>query len=206
MSPINTLGALALLTGCAASCAAQGADTARGWYAGAGLVVPAVRERGSDFRAATSATTIEHSTVTVPDLTLGYAFERLAVELGYRKLGVTRYHTADGLTEGDTHSNAIGLSAVMPFGGARSIALYSRLGVEAVRTVATFDRRDSAFPVRGGTVWQTRGLVGVGLAVTPDEAWTWRAESLWTPGTLGEAHRTGRIRQSTLALQVLRRF
>jgi opacity protein-like surface antigen len=190
------------------TCAAWAAETpAPAWYAGMGIVFPQARETRGDFQPSKGNLTVNKSTVTFPDLLIGRRFEHVAIEAGYRKLGVIKFTTSDLATEGNNHANAGFISASMPFGNARSLNVYGKAGLNIVRSITTFSRRAADYPIAGGrNHWTLAPSLGLGVAVSPTAGWTVRAEYEWLTRDVGDAQITGRSRQSFGGLQIVRSF
>lgn len=169
-------------------------------WVGVGASVVGVGVRRGDHPA---GTTFDERAVTFPSLYAGYSFGAWSIEAGYRKLGTYTFRSADGASAGDTHSNALYATAVVPVLALGPVELGFRGGVMAVRTVTEFDRRAPGHPIEGGrNAWQLGPMLGVGLtwAASRNVAVSLTFEGL--PGSIGDAKRTGRSEQRWLGLAV----
>jgi hypothetical protein len=177
-----------------------------GWYAGAGFsLTPRVTEQTDDFAPAQRFT---YSSAVFPSVFAGYRFEDVALEAGYRKLGVLNFSSNDDATRGVTHSNALTFSAWLPFPRAgKNVTFYGKGGLNLIRTITEMERRTAGFAIEGErNVWQVKPSLGLGAAFTAQEKWTVRAEAETIVGKLGHVTQSGRYQQALVGLSIARSF
>jgi hypothetical protein len=149
-----------------------------------------------------------HSSAVFPQVFAGYGFDHVALEAGYRKLGVLNFTAADGATKGATHSNALTFSALLPFARmGKRVTFYGKGGLNLIRTITELERRSAFFAIEGErNVWQVKPSFGLGAAFTTHDKWTLRAEGETIVGKLGHATTSGRYHQSVIGLSLARHF
>lgn len=176
------------------------------WSLGLGITLPAIQPTTGDFGTEALRPTLNTSGLTFPRVTFARALgECWAVELGYRKLGVLAFRTANGTVDGNTHSNQgkVGLRRTVAELGAVAIRVHAGVGV--VRTIATLERAPDDWPIAGDTnTWHLAPALSLSAAWRVRPRWTLSAEFEPLLGRLGTATDTGRYRQQALGVDLTR--
>jgi len=210
-APVHRLGSTLRSTAVAAAVVLSvcplplGAQQRDGSYVELGATRPHVSPVESDFTLGGAPVEIDAGELTFPHLAIGRRLRHLDLELGYRKLGVARYRSADGAVEGDTHSNAIEVSARVPFVHRARLQLDVAVGVQIIRTIAEITAAPPGWPIAGGVnTWRTKPVIGVGATLGISDRWGVGLDYAPILGRLGTAEETGRYQQHVFGIDLRR--
>ena len=189
----------------AAQTGAQHQD--RYWYASAGVSRAQVDPVAADFSMAGDTPTLTPSGITLPHLAVGRRTGRVAIEAGYRKLGVLRFASPGGQVEGNTHSNALALNLRLTLSEWARVRVDAGLGAQVVRTIATLRASPPDWPIAGGIdTWRLAPLTSLGVAVRLNRHWSVGFDYVPIIGRLGTAGESGRYGQQIIGLDVGREW
>jgi hypothetical protein len=181
------------------------AQHVEGWYVEVGVSRPVVTPVQDDFSIGGSTVTLSASPVTFPHVALGWLAGPLGFEASYRKLGVLRYLADDGSVEGDTHSNALEMTARIRLFERGRLRFDGAIGGQVVRTIAKTSRAPAAWPITGGVnTWRAVPVLGVGATVAIGGPWAVGVDYAPILRQLGTARESGRYRQQVVGIDVRR--
>lgn len=199
-------GALAVAVAYVAALATPvAAQRAEGWYTEVGVTRPVITPVQEDFSAGRSPVRLSASAVTLPHVAVGWSSGPLGFEAGYRKLGVLRYRADDGSVEGDTHSNALDLTARARLFERGRLRFDGAIGGQVVRTIAKTSRAPAEWPITGGAnTWRAAPVLGVGATVAIGGPWAIGVDYAPVLRQLGTARESGRYRQQAVGIDLRR--
>jgi opacity protein-like surface antigen len=181
--------------------------TPNSWYIGSGLVLNKFSPHRQDYAHNLNDFTATKS-ISLPTILVGYKFNELALEAGYKNYGGYDYYTNLSSSKASTNVTGFYIAAEKVLSQInQNSTLYGKLNMSLLTSANSYQNYSATYPVvHEKKHSQISPSIGLGVNVNFMQNWMLKSELEYYPSLLGHSSKTGRFHQLPISISIVKKF